>query len=115
MTDSSLLSSSPSDLSSKDIHWESDDESVSSDSTEHGEELSKIAAISGADMTPSGLGHDIPKDVQKKLRDQMTEPHRRYYQKIMKKKPRKKYLQITKGRGHKLSANEISWLDRKSL
>jgi hypothetical protein len=71
----------------------SDDESLNSDMSD--EDCDDGAAPE--EISDQSLGHNLPKREMRKLYDEMDWPWKKQYRRIMRKKPRKIYLQITQG------------------
>jgi hypothetical protein len=97
--------SSSAGASSFERDWVSGNESIASDMMD--EDLDEEAP------DPS-LGHNLPKSEMSELRDQMERPWQRQYRRIMRKKPRKIYLQITTGSGNDFDDTDKQRLSRKS-
>lgn len=57
------------------------------------------------------LGHNFSKAEKYELAKQMSEPWHKKYVKIAKKKPRKKYMKITTGKGDNFTDYEIDYLE----
>ena len=90
---------SSTELPLREVDVDSDDGSTSTESTEseHEDDANDLEVQVSISTNALDLGHNMPKEEHLKLYDQLAGPHRHQYRRIMRKKPREKYLQITKG------------------